>query len=106
MSEVTITSNAAPPAFHVMLKPRGAICNLDCAYCYYLAKELMYAGSRFRMASDLLEEYTRQYIEAQRVPEVTFAWQGGEPTLMGLDFFLLAMEFQQKYQRPGMRIQN
>jgi uncharacterized protein len=106
MSEMTITSNYAPSAFHVMLKPRGAICNLDCAYCYYLAKELLYPGSRFRMASELLEEYTRQYIEAQRVPEVTFAWQGGEPTLMGLDFFLLAIEFQQKYQRPGMRIQN
>jgi uncharacterized protein len=58
------------------------------------------------MASDLLEDYTRQYIEAQRVPEVTFAWQGGEPTLMGLDFFRLAMQFQQKYQRPGMHIQN
>jgi uncharacterized protein len=89
-----------------MLKPRGAICNLDCSYCYYLAKELLYPGSRFRMASDLLEDYTRQYIEAQRVPEVTFAWQGGEPTLMGLDFFRLAMQFQQKYQRPGMHIQN
>jgi uncharacterized protein len=93
-------------AFHVMLKPRGAICNLDCAYCYYLAKEMLYPGSRFRMASDLLEDYTRQYIEAQRVPEVTFAWQGGEPTLMGLDFFRLAIQFQEKYRRPGMHIQN
>ncbi len=96
----------APSAFHVMLKPRGAICNLDCAYCYYLAKELLYPGSRFRMARDLLEEYTRQYIEAQRVPEVTFAWHGGEPTLMGLDFFRLALEFQYKYARPDMRISN
>jgi uncharacterized protein len=95
-----------PPAFHVMLKPRGAICNLDCSYCYYLSKELLYPGSRFRMASELLDEYTRQYIEAQRVPEVTFAWQGGEPTLMGLDFYRLALEFQQKHRRPGMRIQN
>ena len=96
----------APPAFHIMLKPRGAICNLDCSYCYYLAKELLYPGSRFRMAHDLLEDYTRQYIEAQRVPEVTFAWQGGEPTLMGLDFFRLAVELQQKYQRPDMQIHN
>lgn len=95
-----------PPSFHVMLKPRGAICNLDCSYCYYLSKELLYPGSRFRMAHDLLEEYTRQYIEAQQVPTVTFAWQGGEPTLMGLDFFRLAVEFQHKYQRPGMQIQN
>lgn len=106
-SSETITSDRiAPPAFHVMLKPRGAICNLDCSYCYYLSKELLYPGSRFRMAHDLLEEYTRQYIEAQQVPEVTFAWQGGEPTLMGLEFFQLAIELQQKYQRPGMRIQN
>ena len=96
----------APPAFHVMLKPRGAICNLDCAYCYFLSKERLYPGSRFRMADELLESYTRQYIAAQRVPEVTFAWQGGEPTLMGLDFFRRAVELQQKYRPPGMRIYN
>lgn len=61
------------PAFHVMIKPGGAICNLDCAYCYFLSKELLYPGSRFRMAYELLETYTAQYIAAQRVPEVTFA---------------------------------
>lgn len=97
---------APPPAFHIMLKPRGAICNLDCKYCYFLAKEMMYPGSRFRMADALLEEYTRQYIEAQRVPEVTFGWQGGEPTLMGVDFFRRAVAYQQQYARPGMRIIN
>jgi uncharacterized protein len=96
----------APAAFHVMMKPRGAICNLDCEYCYFLSKERLYPGSRFRMADDLLEEYTRQYIEAQRVPEVTFAWQGGEPTLMGLDFFKRAVELQQRYRKPGMQIHN
>ncbi len=95
-----------PPAFHVMLKPRGAICNLDCAYCYFLSKELLYPGSRFRMANELLENYTRQYIAAQRGPEVTFAWQGGEPTLMGLDFFRRAVALQHKYRRPGLRIHN
>jgi len=99
-------SIVTPAAFHVMLKPRGAICNLDCSYCYFLAKEMMYPGSRFRMADDLLENYTRQYIEAQRVPEVTFAWQGGEPTLMGLDFFKRAVELQQKYRKSGMHIHN
>jgi uncharacterized protein len=98
--------SVAPAAFHVMMKPRGAICNLDCEYCYFLSKERLYPGSRFRMADDLLEEYTRQYIEAQRVPEVTFAWQGGEPTLMGLDFFKRAVELQQKYCKPGMQIHN
>jgi uncharacterized protein len=97
---------APPAAFHIMLKPRGALCNLDCKYCYFLSKEMLYPGSRFRMADELLEDYTRQYIAAQRVPEVTFAWQGGEPTLMGLDFFKRAIEYQAKYRRPGMRIFN
>lgn len=94
------------PAFHVMMKPRGAICNLDCKYCYFLAKEDLYPGSGFRMSENLLEEYVRQYIEAQQVPEVTFAWQGGEPTLMGLDFFRKAVEFQKKHQKPGTRLFN
>jgi len=100
------TEIAPPPAFHIMLKPRGAICNLDCHYCYFLSKEFMYPGSDFRMSESMLEEYTRQYIEAQQVPEVTFAWQGGEPTLMGLDFFKKAVEFQQKHKKPGMRVEN
>ncbi len=95
-----------PTAFHIMTKPRGAICNLDCKYCYFLSKEMLYPGSRFRMADELLENYTRQYIESQRTPEVTFAWQGGEPTLMGLEFFQQAMKYQQKYARPGMKIHN
>ncbi|ADI15773.1 anaerobic sulfatase maturase [Truepera radiovictrix] len=94
------------PAFHVMIKPGGAICNLDCAYCYFLSKELLYPGSRFRMAYELLETYTAQYIAAQRVPEVTFAWQGGEPTLLGLEFYRHAFALQRRYRRPGMRIHN
>lgn len=95
-----------PAAFHVMLKPRGAICNLACEYCFFLSKEALYPDSAFRMSDDVLEIYTRQYIEAQRVPEVTFAWQGGEPTLMGLEFYQRAVALQQKYKKPGMRIQN
>lgn len=107
MSFLTAGANTVTPAaFHVMLKPRGAICNLDCKYCYFLSKEMMYPGSRFRMADELLESYTQQYIAAQRVPEVTFAWQGGEPTLMGLDFFKRAVALQQQYRKPGMRIHN
>jgi uncharacterized protein len=93
-------------AFHLMTKPRGAICNLDCKYCYFLSKERLYPGSSFRMSETLLEEYTRQYIDAQNVPEVTFAWQGGEPTLMGLDFYRQAVRYQQKHKKPGMRIFN
>ncbi|UCD56190.1 MAG: anaerobic sulfatase maturase [Candidatus Hydrogenedentota bacterium] len=102
----TTDQPVAPAAFHIMLKPRGPICNLDCQYCYYLSKERLYPGSRFHMRNGLLEEYTRQYIAAQRVPEVTFCWQGGEPTLMRLDFFRLAVKYQQKYGKLGMRIHN
>jgi uncharacterized protein len=89
-----------------MIKPTGAICNLGCQYCFFLSKEDLYPGSRFRMSEEVLEAFTRQYIEAHRVPEVTFAWQGGEPTLMGLDFFRRAIELQRTYQKPEMVIQN
>ena len=95
-----------PPAFHVMVKPRGAVCNLACDYCFYLQKEQLYPSGSFRMSDVLLEAFTRQYIEAQQTPEITFAWQGGEPTLMGLDFFRRAVELQDKYRRPGARILN
>jgi uncharacterized protein len=93
-----------PPAFHVMAKPTGAVCNLDCRYCFYLPKERLYPGSRFRMSEDVLEAYVRQLIESQQVPEVTVAWQGGEPTLMGLDFFKLSVEYAEKYKKPGQTI--
>ena len=97
----------APRAFHVMTKPIGAICNLDCEYCFYLDKENLYPNTRsFRMTDEVLENYVRQYIESQQVNEITFAWQGGEPTLMGVDFFRRAVEYQQKYRRVGTRIQN
>jgi uncharacterized protein len=92
--------------FLVTLKPRGALCNLDCAYCYYLEKEELYPGSSFRMDDEVLEAFTRQYIESQQGPEVVFAWQGGEPTLMGLDFFRRAIELQRRYARPGVRVSN
>ncbi|MBK8900083.1 MAG: anaerobic sulfatase maturase [Anaerolineaceae bacterium] len=99
-------TNVPPRAFHIMTKPSGAICNLDCKYCYFLSKEMMYPGSRFRMADELLETFVRQYIESQQVPEVTFAWQGGEPTLMGLEFFERVIHYQQKHAKPGMTIHN
>ena len=96
----------APPGFQVMTKPRGAICNLACKYCYFLKKAALYPDSQFRMSEAVLETFTKEYIAAQKMPEVTFAWQGGEPTLMGLDFFKQAVAFQGKYQRPGMRFLN
>jgi len=60
-----LTNPDAPPAFHLLAKPTGAICNLDCEYCFFLSKEMLYPGSRFRMADDLLETYIRQLVEAQ-----------------------------------------
>jgi uncharacterized protein len=95
-----------PPGFHVMAKPRGSICNLDCHYCFYLKKERLYPDGNFRMSDELLEQFTIQYINAQQIQEVVFAWQGGEPTLMRLDFFRKAVDLQAKHKKPGMRIQN
>ena len=98
--------NKVPQYFHVLAKPTGAICNLDCKYCFFLSKEMLYPGSRFRMADELLEEYIKQLIEAQQINEVTISWQGGEPTLMGLDFFKRSIELEKKYQKPGTTINN
>lgn len=95
-----------PPYFHVLAKPSGPICNLDCEYCFFLSKEALYPGDRFRMSEDLLETYIRQVIEAQAAPEVTIAWQGGEPTLMGLGFFERAVELAERYRRPGQSLQH
>lgn len=89
-----------------MAKPCGAACNLDCSYCFYLAKEKLYPGGNLRMSEEVLERYIRQHIEAHRAPEVTFTWQGGEPTLMGLDFFRRATDLQRKYRKPHTRISN
>lgn len=81
-----------------MAKPIGPICNLDCTYCYYLEKEKLFPkGENFRMRPDVLESYIRQYIESQSAPEITFAWQGGEPTLLGVDYFQKVVELQKKY---------
>jgi uncharacterized protein len=67
------------PAFHVMAKPTGSNCNLDCAYCFYLKKEQMYPESSFCMSDEVMEKYIRKTIEGHRTPNVTIAWQGGEP---------------------------
>jgi uncharacterized protein len=96
----------APPAFHLLVKPTGSICNLRCKYCFFLEKELLYPGSKFRMTDRLLETYIQQLIESHSTPEITVAWQGGEPTLMGLDFFKRSIEYQKKYARPGTSFLN
>ncbi len=94
----------APRAFHLLAKPTGATCNLDCKYCFFLSKELLYPDSRFRMTDEVLEGYIRELLEAHQEPEVTIAWQGGEPTLMGLDFFKRSVELVRKYRRPGQQV--
>ncbi|MGV8175996.1 MAG: anaerobic sulfatase maturase [Methanothrix sp.] len=94
------------PGFHLLAKPTGAACNLGCKYCFFLSKKNLYPGSNFKMSDELLETYIRQYIESQKIPQATIAWQGGEPTLMGLDFFRRSIEYQRKYKRPEMTIQN
>jgi uncharacterized protein len=90
--------------FHLLAKPTGAACNLDCKYCFFLSKEMLYPGSRFRMANELLKTYIRQLLEAQPGMEVSLNWQGGEPTLMGLDFFQRSVIVTEKYKKPGQRV--
>lgn len=93
-------------SFHVLAKPIGPICNLDCKYCFYLEKERLYPEkTSWKMPDNVLETYIRQYIEAQEVPVISFAWQGGEPTLLGVDFFRQVVELQQKYA-SGKKIEN
>jgi uncharacterized protein len=107
----TLTLNDAikvtrPKAFMVMAKPIGPVCNLNCTYCYYLEKEKLYSDTgSFKMTDEVLESFIKQFIESQEVPTVTFTWQGGEPTLLGLDFFKKAVELQQKY-RGSKKIEN
>ncbi|NTV01561.1 MAG: anaerobic sulfatase maturase [Chlorobiaceae bacterium] len=98
--------NNRPASFHVMAKPTGSQCNLACEYCFYLKKGDLYPESDFCMADEVHETYIRDLFEAHRVPRVTVAWQGGEPTLMGLDFFRRSIELQRKYRKPGTHIEN
>jgi uncharacterized protein len=92
--------------FHVLAKPIGPICNLDCKYCFYLEKEALYPQvEKWAMRDDVLESYIRQYIEAHDTPVVNFAWQGGEPTLLGVDYFRNLVQIQKKYA-DGKQIAN
>lgn len=92
-------------SINVMTKPTGAACNLRCAYCYYLEKKHLYPGSTTHMSIETLELFIKQYIEAQKVPTVTFVWQGGEPSLVGLDFYKTVVRLQKKYAN-GKHIEN
>lgn len=93
-------------SFHMMTKPIGPICNLDCKYCFYLEKENLYPATvRWAMPPDILDSYIQQYIAAQPVEEVHFAWQGGEPTLLGVEFFRTVIALEEKYAN-GKSIHN
>jgi len=92
--------------FHLLAKPSGPICNLDCEYCFFLSKESLYPGDRFRMSDETLESYIRQLIESQPGPEVTIAWQGGEPTLMGVGFFRNALALAEQHRRPDQTLRH
>ena len=101
------TRSAAPPkAFHIMAKPTGSACNINCDYCFFLKKEALYPDSNFRMSDEVHDAYIRQLFAGHQVPQVTVAWQGGEPTLMGLDFYRRSVEFQKTCAKPGTRIEN
>jgi uncharacterized protein len=92
--------------FHLMLKPSGADCNLACRYCYYLEKTRYYPEGQMRMDEEALEHITRSYLQTNPAREVVFGWQGGEPLLMGIEFFQKALEFQKRYIQPGQTVQN
>lgn len=96
-----------PREFQIFVKPAGAICNLDCRYCYYLPKELLYPDTRsFRMAGGLLEDYIAQQIAITPGPEIQFMWHGGEPAILGLDYFRRIVELQRKHNPGGRRVVN
>jgi uncharacterized protein len=93
--------------FHVMAKPVGSSCNLNCAYCFYLHKATLPGGpGAGRMSDETLERFIQQYIQCVTADEVVFSWQGGEPTLLGLDFFRKVVELEKKHAKPGQTVQN
>ena len=96
----------APPGFHLLAKPSGSTCNIDCTYCFFLSKESLYPDDKHRMSQATLEAYLRQLLESHRTPQVTVAWQGGEPTLMKLEFFRRAVELVEKHRLPGQTVQH
>jgi uncharacterized protein len=90
--------------FHVLAEPAGAICNLDWQYCLYLSNEMLYLGDRLRMSNELLDSYIRQLLEAQPAGNVNVAWQGGEPTLMGVEFFRRVVHRVEQHRKAGQNV--
>lgn len=103
----SLAGHQAGRRFHVMAKPAGSTCNLDCDYCFYLSKGSLPGGPGVgRMSDELLEKFIQQYIVGVTGSEVVFSWQGGEPTLMGLDFFRKVVALEKKYAKPFQKIEN
>ena len=99
-------ANSFAKPLYVMLKPAGAHCNLACKYCYYLEKNKLYpTAQRHLMSNEMLEQFTREYIEVQTMNQMLFTWHGGEPLLRSIDFYRKALSLQQKYA-GGRRIDN
>jgi uncharacterized protein len=96
----------APPGFHLLAKPSGSTCNIDCTYCFFLSKDALYPNEKHRMSAVTLEAYIRQLLESHRSTKVIVAWQGGEPTLMKLEFFRHSLELVEKYRRPGQTVEH
>jgi uncharacterized protein len=98
--------DAAPLDFHLLAKPSGSTCNIDCTYCFFLSKEALYPDNKHRMSDATLDAYIGQLLGSHRTPHITVAWQGGEPALMKLDFFRRAVALVEKHRRPGQQVQH
>ncbi len=94
------------PGFHMLAKPGGSSCNIDCSYCFFLSKEALYPERRQHMSDQTLETYIRQLLQAHTSAQVQVAWQGGEPTLMQLPFFARAVELVEQYRRPDQVVEH
>ena len=91
--------------FTLLIKPSGSDCNIDCRYCFYKGRDAAFGQGRQRMSDAVLEKMIREYMQVG-LPVAGFAWQGGEPTLMGVDFFRRAVELQKRYGTPGQQVSN
>lgn len=94
------------PDFQILAKPNGSVCNLNCAYCFFLTKERLYPGGLFLMGDDILKAYLRQSMQGPRALDLTLRWGGGEPAMIGLDFFQRAIDHEKEYSQPGAKLLN
>src|SRR5512137_701485 len=97
-NDLSRKNDRSPQGIHVVAKPIGPVCNLNCEYCFYLEKQALFAlGEPYPMSDDVLSAFIANYITSQPTPVVEFVWQGGEPTLLGIDFFKRVIELQKPF---------